>query len=149
MSALNRRRAIALTALAGLFLATYMFLHALGFYGALVCGGSGGCSAVQASTYARFLGFSVAGWGVGWYAAVLFVSLAAVLGGQGGKWWVSLGLVVLSTGGVLFTAYLKALELWVIHAICRWCVGSAILAAIIFLLSLPEWRRVRGGLAVE
>lgn len=149
MTTLNRRRAIALAALTGLFIATYMFLYSIGFYGALACGASGGCSVVQASTYARFLGFSVAGWGVGWYGAVLLVALAAVVGGQGGKRWVPLALIVLSTGGVLFTVYLKALEIWVIHAICRWCVGSAILAAIIFLLSLPEWRRARTGPSTE
>ena len=149
MTALNRRRGIALAALIGTFISTYLYLYSIGFYGELACGGSGGCSIVQASQYARFLGFSVAGWGLGWYLAVLVVSLLAVQGRSGDARWVATALVVLSTGGLLFTVYLKALELFVIHAICRWCVVSAVLAGIIFLLALPEWRGMRNGGARE
>jgi uncharacterized membrane protein len=48
----------------------------------------------------------------------------------------------LVTGGaVLFTAYLKYLEFFVIHAICRWCVASAVIVAVIFVLAVVEWRR--------
>ena len=42
---------------------------------------------------------------------------------------------------VLFAAYLTSLELFVIHAICRWCVTSAALITVIFLLSLRDLRR--------
>jgi uncharacterized membrane protein len=42
---------------------------------------------------------------------------------------------------VLFTAYLTYLELFVIHAICRWCVISAVVIALVFGLSLLEARR--------
>jgi len=146
MTGLNRRRGIALTALVGLFVSIYLYLYALGYYGELVCGGSGGCSLVQASKYSRFLGFPVAGWGLGWYLAVLAVALVSV-GSRGGARWVSLGLLVLSTGGLVFTTYLTALELWVIHAICRWCVVSAFLTLLIFALSIPEWRTGRGRTA--
>jgi uncharacterized membrane protein len=144
MTALDRRRGIALTALIGLFISTYLYLYALGYYGELVCGGSGGCSLVQASKYSRFLGFPVAGWGLGWYLSVLAVALVSV-GSRGGARWVSLGLLGLSTGGLIFTTYLTALELWVIHAICRWCVVSALLTIFIFALAIPEWRAARGG----
>ena len=49
-------------------------------------------------------------------------------------------LAVLALGGLGFTIYLTALELWVIHAICRWCVGSAVITLAIFLLTVPEFR---------
>jgi len=42
---------------------------------------------------------------------------------------------------VLFTAYLTYLELFVIHAVCRWCVGSAVIILAIFGLSLADLRR--------
>jgi uncharacterized membrane protein len=144
MTGLNRRRGIALTALIGVFISTYLYLYALGYYGELACGGAGGCSLVPASRYSRFLGFPAAGWGLGWYLALLAVAFVAV-GRRGGARWVSVGLVVLSTGGLVFIAYLKALEFWVIHAICRWCVVSAVLTVVIFVLSLPEWRLARRG----
>jgi uncharacterized membrane protein len=37
---------------------------------------------------------------------------------------------------VLFTAYLTSLELFVIHAICRWCVGSAVIIVSVLVLAL-------------
>lgn len=139
MGEMNRRRGIALLALAGAFLSTYLFLYALGYYGELVCG-AGGCDLVQGSRWARFLGFPVAGWGVGWYVAVFGVSMLGTRDGIGGAGWVPRLLALLALGGLAFTIYLTALELWVIHAICRWCVGSAAITLGIFLLTLPEFR---------
>ncbi|WP_419934645.1 vitamin K epoxide reductase family protein [Candidatus Palauibacter sp.] len=140
MSGLNRRRGIALLALAGFFLSTYLFLYALGYYGELACGAGGGCDLVQGSRWARFLGFPVAGWGVAWYVAVFAVSILGTRDGAGAARWISRVLAVLALGGLGFTIYLTALELWVIHAICRWCVGSAVISLAIFLLTVPEFR---------
>ena len=52
---MRRRQAIALLALAGLFVSLYLWLHKLGLIGVLQCG-TGGCDTVQASRYAEFLG---------------------------------------------------------------------------------------------
>jgi len=145
VSSLNRRRGIALLALIGVFISTYLFLYALGFYGELACGAGGGCSLVQGSRWARFLGFPVAGWGLGWYVAVLGVALLAIDGRAGGARWVAWALLLLAIGGLAFTIYLKALEIFVIRAICRWCVASAVLALLIFGLALPEWRLARAS----
>jgi uncharacterized membrane protein len=41
---------------------------------------------------------------------------------------------------VLFTIWLTYLELAVIHAICRWCVGSAVMTVLLFVLAVAEWR---------
>jgi uncharacterized membrane protein len=49
--------------------------------------------------------------------------------------------VVLSGLGVLFTGYLTYLEAFVIHAWCRWCLGSAAIIAAIFLAALAGLRR--------
>ena len=46
---------------------------------------------------------------------------------------------------MLFTAYLTYLELFVIHAICRWCVGSALIITTLFVLGLLDLRRLRSG----
>ena len=42
---------------------------------------------------------------------------------------------------MLFAVYLTWLELFVIDAICRWCVGSAVIITAIFVLSLLDARR--------
>jgi uncharacterized membrane protein len=44
--------------------------------------------------------------------------------------------------GVAFTVYLTYLELFVIRAICRWCVGSAVIILVIFFAALLEQRRL-------
>jgi len=41
---------------------------------------------------------------------------------------------------VVFTGYLTYLELFVIHAICRWCVGSALVITAIWIVSLLSLR---------
>jgi uncharacterized membrane protein len=134
------RQAIALLALVGLFVALYLWLHALGFGGPIKCG-TGGCDTVQTSPWAVVLGLPVAVYGVVGYLAILVVSLVALRPAAllERKW--SVVLVGLATVGVLFTAYLTYLELFVIHAICRWCVGSAVVITAIWVVALLALRR--------
>jgi uncharacterized membrane protein len=138
---MRQRQAIALLALVGLFVALYLWLHALGFGGAIKCGASGGCETVQTSQWAVFLGFPVAFYGVVGYLAVLIVALLALRPASlvERKW--SVVLAGLATVGVIVTAYLTYLELFVIDAICRWCVGSAIIITLIWLVALAALRR--------
>jgi uncharacterized membrane protein len=50
-------------------------------------------------------------------------------------------LTALITGwGVLFSAWLTYLELFVIHAICMWCVISATLMLLLFVTSVVDLR---------
>jgi len=137
--------AVALLALLGALLSVYLTLHQLGLLGVLACGDSGSCEKVQASRWAYVAGFPVAAFGVGGYLAIL----AAALAGLQERWQDSTTparwLVGLSGAGVLFTVYLKALEAFVIHAFCRWCIVSAVLIAVIFLLSVLDWRTARRG----
>ena len=138
------RQAIALLALVGLFVALYLWLHALGFGGAIKCGASGGCETVQTSPWAVFLGLPVAFYGVVGYLAILIVALMALRpAALTQKNW-SVTLLGLATVGVLFTGYLTYLELFVIHAICRWCVGSAVIIAAIWVVAVWGLRRNDG-----
>ncbi len=135
---MRHRQAIALLALVGLFVAVYLWLHAIGIGGAIKCGASGGCDVVQTSRWAVFLGQPVALYGVIGYAVILIVALAglrpAALVQRG---WSAL-LFGLATIGFGFTLYLTYLELFVIHAICRWCVGSAVIITVIWLIAMLE-----------
>jgi uncharacterized membrane protein len=49
---------------------------------------------------------------------------------------------------VAFTAYLTYLEAMVIHAWCRWCVVSAVIVTLIFVVALVGLRR-KSWLAVS
>jgi uncharacterized membrane protein len=137
--------AVAVLGLAGLFLALYLLLYHLGYYGALVCGEGGSCEYVQASRFARFLGQPVAGWGVAWYALVLTTALLGIQPALAERRWLGTILSLLAVGGFAFTLYLTSTELFILHAICRWCVGSAIIATLIFVLVAWDWGRRSGS----
>ena len=131
----------ALMSLLGLFVAAYLYLYKIGRIGTLACG-TGGCETVQTSEWARFAGLEVALIGVLGYALLLIVALVAIQTAPSGRRWPVDLLAALAAGGVLFTAYLTYLELFVIRAICRWCVGSAVIIVTIFVLALLARRRV-------
>ncbi len=139
---MNRRQAIAVLALAGLFISLYLYLYKIGKIGTLACG-TGACETVQLSPQSRFLGVEVALIGAVGYLVLLVLAALASAPGFAAVAWPVRWLAVLSGGAVAFTLYLKSLELFVIHAICWWCVASAVIIAIIFVLAVQEWRRER------
>ena len=136
------RMGAALTALAGLFVSAYLWLYKLGRIGTLTCG-TGGCETVQLSPYSRFLGIEVAAIGFGGYAVLLGLSLVSLNHRYARSTGLINGLVWLSGVALAFTLYLNYLELFVIHAICRWCVASAVLILVFFLLAVLERRRLQ------
>ncbi len=138
------RMTAALLSLAGLFVSLYLYLYKLGKIGALVCG-TGDCEKVQVSQWSRFMGIDVALIGVVGYVVMLGVALAALQPALARVRWPSTALVLLAGVGVAFAIYLTWLELFVIHAICRWCVASAVIVTLIFIAALADVRaRVAG-----
>jgi uncharacterized membrane protein len=127
---MRHRQAIALLALIGLFISLYLSLHRLGIIGTLQCG-TGGCETVQSSSYAVFLGVPVAFYGVAGYLALFVVSLAGLQPAWLSRREPIVLLAAMSALGLAFTIYLTYVELFVIHAICRWCVASAVIIALI------------------
>jgi len=134
-----RLKSIAVLGLIGLFMSVYLLLYTLGFYGRIMCG-TGACDVVQASGYAYFLALPVSGWGTAWYLGVFATSVLMIQ--RGLDEWNLPGrfLAVLAIGGLLFSVYLTAVETFVLHAYCRWCLVSATLAVLIFLLAAP-WKQ--------
>ncbi len=96
-----------------------------------VCvGGGGGCERVQASAYAELVGIPVAVMGLASYAAILVALLAA----RGAGLLVAAGLALVCFG---FSLYLTYLELFVIDAICQWCIANAAIATGLALVCTP------------
>lgn len=135
-----RRQAIVLLALVGLLVATYLWLYKIGVLGELKCG-TGSCEYVQTSLYAELFGVPVAFIGVVGYVVLFVVGLAGVQPGLQADRRIATLLAVLATMGFAFTLYLTAIELFVLHAICRWCVGSAVIMTAIWALALAGVRR--------
>jgi uncharacterized membrane protein len=135
------RMTAALLSLTGLFISAYLYLYKIGKIGSLACG-TGGCETVQWSPWSRVAGIEVSLVGLLGYAALLVLCLAALQPSMVHRRQPALLLAVLSGIAVLFTAYLTYLELFVIHAICRWCVASGVVIVGIFILSLLDLRRL-------
>jgi len=135
------RMSAALLSLAGLLISAYLYLYKLGKIGDLACG-TGGCEAVQWSPWSRIAGIEVSFVGVLGYAGLLALSLAALQPGLVGRHWPASLLAILAGIGVAFTAYLTYLELFVIHAVCQWCVASGVVILAIFFVALLDLRRL-------
>lgn len=98
-----------------------------------MCLGSGDCATVNYSPYSEIYGIPVALLGLLAYLAILVVLVLEPrwkLAAQISPMFVfGMGLV-----GVLFSAYLTYIEFFVIHAVCPFCVASAIFISLIFIL---------------
>lgn len=145
---MTRRMMIAALSLVGVFVATYLALFKLGIIGELSCSIQG-CETVNSSRWATFLGLPVAAWGVAFYLALFAVAMVGSSRMYEGSRAISRALVVMSGVGVAFSAWLTYLELFVIHAVCMWCVASAVIVTIIFLFSLREFSEESGSGAEE
>lgn len=132
--------------LLGVAIAGYLSWVALDPDTEAACSGVGDCRAVQDSAYAEVAGIPVALLGFAMYAALAALCMVRRLGpwrgGQAaeppvlGVWCFALAL-----SGTAFSAYLTYLELFVIEAICIWCVASAALVTAIALLAAVDLRR--------
>ncbi len=125
--------AIPLLTVLGLIVAAYLAYVETNHVEA-VCGPVGKCNIVQTSAYAKILGIPVAVLGV-----LNYLAIGVLWAGQRhqARWLANLsalGLLGLTLFGVLFSIYLTCLELFVIHAICAWCLGSAVITMLVMFL---------------
>lgn len=97
--------------------------------GAPAClAGGGGCETVAKSSHSELAGINVAVIGIVGYVLLLGAALArGDLARMAG-----FGLALIGFG---FSVYLTVLELFVIDAICQWCVVSAVLMAGLFAVN--------------
>jgi uncharacterized membrane protein len=129
------RAAIALLALAGVAVASYLVYSR--YSGTRLVCTTGGCETVQHSKYAKAAGVPVAVLGSIAYVAMFLRALstrdeAAAIG------------AAIALGGLAFGIYLIVIQVAVIDAICQWClISDAILAALAVLCTV-RLRRLAG-----
>jgi len=100
-----------------------------------MCLGNGGCHNVNFSPYSEINGIPVSLFGLAAYLAIICILILEArlkLAKENGP----LAIFGISLGGVAFTAYLTYLEIYVINAICPFCVASAIIITLIFVLAI-------------
>jgi uncharacterized membrane protein len=125
------RLATAVLALIGIGIAGYLtYVHYAGINPICVAG-SGGCEKVQTSKWADLGGIPVAVLGLGGYVCILGSLLLPEEIGQ-------MVAVLLSLIGLGFSAYLTYRELFTIHAVCQWCVASAVVMALLAVVSVAR-----------
>jgi uncharacterized membrane protein len=134
----NTLHAIAFLAFLGLLDAAYLTLAAY-THTALNCTISGlsGCNIVAQSEYSRMFGVPLALYGVAFYllilAAAWYVRVSHVSRGY-------LVLFLLACVGMISSCYFMYLQLFVINALCVYCIGSFVISALVWLLA---WSAVR------
>jgi uncharacterized membrane protein len=112
------RAASAAVASIGLAIASYLtIVHYAG--AAPACAIAHGCETVQHSSYAKVGGVPVALAGLAGYVALL-----ATLLRDGENWRTATAFFALA--GLGFSLWLTWVEVGILHAICIWCVGSAL-----------------------
>ncbi len=100
-----------------------------------MCLGNGGCHNVNFSPYAEINGIPISVFGICAYLAILCILVLegrVKIAKENGP----LAIFGIGLGGVVFSAYLTYLEIYVIHAICPFCVASAIAITLIFILAI-------------
>jgi uncharacterized membrane protein len=133
---------VAALALAGIFISLYLTLYKIGVIGELSCS-IGSCETVNTSRWATFLGLPVAAWGLFFYIDVFAIALVGTMPRFENEPLIAVVLTAEAGVGVLFSAWLTYLELDVIHAICIWCVTSAVVVTLIFITSALDLRESR------
>ena len=131
---LNTRTAAAFFAAVGTAVSAYLtWVH---YSGSLaLCVGVGGCEAVQTSRYAMVGELPVAAIGLGGFAVILALALARIALDQA---WLDLALFGVSLAAALYVAYLTYVEIFVLGAICPWCVTAAACALGVFGLAARD-----------
>jgi len=118
----------------GVLDATYLLIYKLTNNNAM-CLGNGGCHDVNFSSYSEIGGIPVSVFGMAAFLAIAGILLSEPrlkIARENGP----LAIFGISLAGVAFTAYLTWLEIYVIHAICPFCVASAVIIALILILAI-------------
>jgi uncharacterized membrane protein len=115
------RTAAVLAALAGIGVAGYLtWAHFADE--SVICVQGGGCEEVQESSYSEIAGVPVAALGLASYVTMLALLVwdAPVA---------RLSAATLALVGVLFSGYLVIVQLFVIDAVCIWCMANDLVVA--------------------
>lgn len=124
-------RLIFVLSLIGLLLSTFLF-YEYNLQGPVMCPIGTGCDVVRASPYSHFLGISVPLLGIVFY---LLMAIFSVVSAQKNfNNLLSRLKLLVSLAGFFFGLYLTFLEIFVIKAVCFWCVISFILSFLILVL---------------
>lgn len=128
-----------ISAVAGAAVSIYMTIYKLTDNNSM-CLGSGDCATVNASKYSEVYGIPLGVIGLIGYAGILLV-LWLEKRHPLGKEYGNLLAMGMSFSGFIYSLYLTYLELYVIKAICPFCVASAVAITLCFIFTFIRFVR--------
>ncbi len=112
------------------------------------CGSSHACDTVNTSIYSQIGGIPIAVLGLGAYlvlAALFLLEDRVPVVAE----WGPVAVFGMALTGTLYSAYLTYVELYILHAVCPYCVVSALCIAGILVLSVVRLARGPFGAQAE
>lgn len=135
-----RLLALAALSLAGLGISGYLTYVRLA-HAVPMCSTVRGCETVNSSPYAAIGEIPIALLGMGLYTLLLCLSLVAWKGPTALQPWAVLGSFGLALSGTLYSGYLTYIEVFVLQALCQWCLTSA--TVVTTMCGLSAWTLLR------
>jgi uncharacterized membrane protein len=128
-------KAAILAAALGLLDALYLLVIKLTEDPAFCIQGIGDCWTVNTSKYSEILGVPISLLGAATYLVILLIltleNRYKILAKYG-----TILLFGITLSGTIYSVYLTYLEIWVIHAICPFCIISALLMLLLLIFSI-------------
>lgn len=139
MSFVLANRVIFILAIIGLAVSGYLF-YTYVFNSPIVCVNTG-CETVRVSPYSHFFGVPLPFFGGLMYLGIFIFSFTATFVAENFVKKIEYAIFFLSGVGVAVSIYLTYLEIFVIRAICVWCLAQAFVILTIFMLiSCRLWK---------
>ncbi len=104
----------------------------------LVCSVGSDCNVVITSRYSKFLGVSLEYWGMFYYAVIIAAYVVLIFAPHLLSEFFLSGLIMLTAAAFLFSLYLLFAQAFLLRQWCIWCLLSAMLSIMIFIISLAS-----------
>ncbi len=128
---------IVLAATGGLGVALYIY-YTKKHGKQLVCPIGSDCNVVITSRYSKFLGVSLEYWGMFYYAVIIAAYVVLIFAPHLLSEFFLSGLIMLTAAAFLFSLYLLFVQAFLLRQWCIWCLLSAMLSIMIFIISLAS-----------
>ena len=126
---------IAFAAVGGFGVALYIY-YTKKHHKQLVCPVGSDCNAVINSRYAKFFGIPIEYWGMFYYAVIFIAYIVLIFAPHLLSEFFLAGLIMFTVAAFLFSLYLLFAQAFLLRQWCIWCILSAALSIMIFIISL-------------
>jgi len=128
---------IAFAAAGGFGVALYIY-YTKRHHKQLVCPTGSDCNVVVTSRYSKFFGVPLEYWGMFYYAVIFTAYIVLIFAPHLLSGLFLAGLIMFTAAAFLFSLYLLFAQAFLLRQWCIWCILSAALSIMIFIISLAS-----------